>query len=275
MDYFDIFIRGCNPQEQLNYFIEEFSKADKKGISVKSFYLGCLKVVYEFEDDIKKQFNSDRTEIISLIEDLNHGLINFSDDYKPELSYEKKCEISFQEFNQKLKEIDKNNYKIDIRKYLTIPKKLTYWSYYISMQEIIEAKTYLDKAKKIIELSESEKSLNQVDFDSQEAIKTKNKIDNYFEAMHTKGWNYAFQTEEDYNIFSGLLIAYFTFQSYNLPDAIIKLKKRTKTRIANVLREIHKDLSEKTLRTDKEYFEIIRILNHFKNEVDLYRTLTK
>lgn len=93
-----------------------------------------------------------------------------------------------------------------------------------------------------------------------------------------QGWQYAFVSEQDYNLFTDLLTNFFEYKPYTLPETTIQLKRTCKTKVAKALGEIHKELSnENKLSTDKEYFKIIRVLNHFKNEteVDLYKALTR
>ena len=96
--------------------------------------------------------------------------------------------------------------------------------------------------------------------------------------LDKRGWQYAFVSEQDYNLFTDLLTNFFEYKPYTLPNTIIKLKRSCKTKVAKALGEIHKELSnEKKLSNDTEYFKIIRVLNHFKNETagDLYKALTR
>lgn len=93
-----------------------------------------------------------------------------------------------------------------------------------------------------------------------------------------KGWQYAFVSELDYNLFTDLLTNFFEYNPYTLPETTIQLKRTCKTKVAKALGEIHKELSnENKLSTDTEYFKIIRVLNHFKNETEgnLYKALTR
>jgi hypothetical protein len=92
----------------------------------------------------------------------------------------------------------------------------------------------------------------------------------------SKGWSYAFKTEEDINLFAKILSSYFHGISYVLPSNKIALQKRSKTRLAKILREIHYKKSPKeNLTTDTDFFEIIRILNLFEKEKDICHTLTR
>lgn len=93
-----------------------------------------------------------------------------------------------------------------------------------------------------------------------------------------KGWQYAFISEQDYNLFTDLLTNFFEYKSYTLPEKTIQLKRTCKTKLAKALGEIHKELSnENKLTTDTNYFKLIRVLNHFENETegDLYKALTR
>ncbi len=97
---------------------------------------------------------------------------------------------------------------------------------------------------------------------------TKKIILSTFENMDHKGWEYAFQSLNDYNFFVQILTCFFEYKPFTLPESTIQLKRTCKTKIAKVLGEIHKELSEKPLSSDREYFDIARLLNHFKKESD-------
>ena len=93
-----------------------------------------------------------------------------------------------------------------------------------------------------------------------------------------QGWQYAFVSEQDYNLFTDLLTNFFEYKPYTLPETIIQLKRTCKTKIAKALGEIHKELSnENKLSTDTKYFQLIRVLSHFEKETerDLYKALTR
>lgn len=98
-----------------------------------------------------------------------------------------------------------------------------------------------------------------------------------FNDMHDKGWAYAFLSESDFNSYVQLLTNFFEYKPQINSADEIKLKRNTKTRVATILRDIHKDLSEKELINDKPFFNLVRILNHFKHdsEKDLYKALTR
>jgi hypothetical protein len=109
---------------------------------------------------------------------------------------------------------------------------------------------------------------------------TKKTICESFKNMDKKGWEYAFINEKDYNQFTNILTSFFEYGYIveSLPETKIKLKKSCKTKVARVLGEIHKELSnEDILHTDTEYFKIIRILSRFETvkEEDLYKALTR
>ena len=91
------------------------------------------------------------------------------------------------------------------------------------------------------------------------------------------GWGYAFTSETDYNTFLNLLTNFFEYNSYTLPKTAIRLKIGCKTKLAITLNVIYKQLSEKALKSDKELFNIVRVLSHFKglSDTDIYKAMTK
>ena len=108
--------------------------------------------------------------------------------------------------------------------------------------------------------------------------RTKQLISETFENMDKQGWQYAFVSEQDYNLFADLLTNFFEYKPYTLPETTIQLKRTCKTKVAKALGEIHKELSnENKLSTDTNYFQLIRVLSHFEKETegDLYKALTR
>jgi hypothetical protein len=108
--------------------------------------------------------------------------------------------------------------------------------------------------------------------------RTKKKIIETITNIDKQGWQYAFASEQDYNLFTDLLTNFFEYKPYTLPETIIQLKRTCKTKVAKALGEIHKELSnENKLSTDTRYFQLIRVLSHFEKETksDLYKALTR
>ena len=108
--------------------------------------------------------------------------------------------------------------------------------------------------------------------------KTKQVISNELETIDkTMGWGYAFTNETDYKTFLDLLTCFFEYKPYSIPQQTIRLKRDCKTRFAKELRPIHKDLSEKPLKSDIEFFNLIKTLNHFKdlNDNEIYQAITR
>ena len=154
---------------------------------------------------------------------------------------------------------------------------LNEWQYptKIEQQAVESVRSYLVEQ---LEYWESElKNLPTQPIDKQQN-RTKQLIVESFENMDKKGWQYAFSTEQDYNLFANLLTNFFEYKDYSIPETAIQLKRSCKTKVAKALGEIHKELSnENKLSTDTEYFNIIKVLSHFQNEKqrDLYKALTR
>lgn len=114
--------------------------------------------------------------------------------------------------------------------------------------------------------------------DSVAAQRTRESILEKFDNMDKQGWKYVFNSVDDFNLFVNLLTKFFTLETFTLPQHEIKVKKGCKTRLARVLGEIHKELSNNDkLSNDTEYFNLIRILSPFKCEVQdkLYKAITR
>jgi len=136
---------------------------------------------------------------------------------------------------------------------------------YISQIEVLEYinKISSNKAPQPININES---------------RTKKIISETISNIDKQGWEYAFFSEYDYNLFAEVLTNFFEDKPYKLPETPIQLKRTCKTKLAKALGEIHKELSnEDKLSTDNNYFQIIRTLNHFEKvkKGDLYKALTR
>lgn len=97
-----------------------------------------------------------------------------------------------------------------------------------------------------------------------EQNRTKQVIAETFENMDKKGWQYAFSTDQDYNLFTDLLTNFFEYKDYSIPETAIQLKRTCKTKVAKALGEIHAELGENPLNSDIEYFKIVKVLNHYR-----------
>ena len=101
-------------------------------------------------------------------------------------------------------------------------------------------------------------------------------IKQHIEDIDNEGWQYSFHNENDYNAFTLLLTAYFEQREYSLPAEVIKLKRNSKTKFAKALGEILRELGNKDkLKEETGYFDIIRKLNHFENDSDIYKAITR
>lgn len=91
------------------------------------------------------------------------------------------------------------------------------------------------------------------------------------------GWSYAFTNETDFNLFLDLLACFFSFQPYDIPKTTIKLKRGSLSRLARVLNPIHKELSERFLRNDVEFYKLLRILTPVEKMTDteIYKAITR
>jgi hypothetical protein len=171
-----------------------------------------------------------------------------------------KLELVLNERKMKLKQGYVNSSKDEEQRYRKILKE---W--------FADEKRFLDEITPLLKaLPPQPISINE--------SRTKKVICETFNNIDKQGWQYAFVSEQDYNLFTDLLTNFFEYKPYTLPETTIQLKRDCKTKVAKALGEIHKELSnENKLSTDTEYFKIIRVLNHFKNETegDLYKALTR
>ncbi len=118
-----------------------------------------------------------------------------------------------------------------------------------------EKKTSYNFSQLIIEKSPTDKQ-----------SRTKSLLLEKFKTMHNIGWNYAFQSETDFNTFVDLLTSFFEQKEYTLPLEIAT-KNRITTKLASTIGDIYSELGE-TLKTDSEFLKLIKILSCFKKKAD-------
>jgi len=171
-----------------------------------------------------------------------------------------KLELVLNERKMKLKQGYVNSSKDEEQRYRKILKE---W--------FADEKRFIDEVTPLV------KSLPPQPISVNES-RTKKVIFETITNIDKKGWQYAFVSEQDYNLFTDLLTNFFEYKPYTLPETIIHLKRTCKTKVAKALGEIHKELSnENILITDTKYFQLIRVLSHFEKETegDLYKALTR
>lgn len=121
------------------------------------------------------------------------------------------------------------------------------------------------------------KPTKKVTFYLDNEARTKAIIEEAFKNAHSDGWEYAFNNEDEYKNYVSILVNFFTNTPQTLPSHVFHLKMKTKTNVAQALRSIHKELGQVELINDEQYFDIIRLLNHFQKVENktLYKMLTR
>lgn len=102
----------------------------------------------------------------------------------------------------------------------------------------------------------------------------KDRIKEFFVTIDTSGWKYVFSNEQDFNKLIGILVQHFDSKKLNTLTSI-KVKTNCKTKLALMLKEIHKEFGSTKLKQDTQFFEIIKSISIFKNEADLYKTISR
>ena len=98
-------------------------------------------------------------------------------------------------------------------------------------------------------------------------IKTVKNIKNTFNSIDLeKEWEYCFTTEEDFNEYTTILADYFNSNTKVSSQKIqIQAIKGTKSKTAAILRKIYNESTEKKLKGNNDFFEIVKILSTFKD----------
>lgn len=109
----------------------------------------------------------------------------------------------------------------------------------------------------------------------QEPSPTRDLIFSIINSVDNKGWEYAFRSENDLNTFTELLTCYFEQREYVITPDIIRLRKGSQTQMATRIKEIHKELSDRPLKGDDAFFDIVRKLYPFNEIRNLYKTISR
>ena len=144
---------------------------------------------------------------------------------------------------------------------------------------IADANYYSFLKKELSSLDTSKTKENETENTNSLISKEKDKIIKELNAIDKNGWSYAFTSEDDFNTFVELLTNYFQQNEFEIPTETIKLKHKCKTKLAKAFNPIHTNLGhdDKKLKSDFEFFKLIRVLNHFKNltDSDIYNAITR
>jgi hypothetical protein len=140
----------------------------------------------------------------------------------------------------------------------------------ISTKDIDQIHLYFKTIKNTIETSIIEildKPKSNLDDKDDLYLKTVKNIKNTFNSIDLeKEWEYCFTNEEDFNTYTTILADYFNPDTkVNSQNIQIQAIKGTKSKTAKILRKIYNESTEKKLRGNNDYFEIVKILSTFKD----------
>lgn len=164
-------------------------------------------------------------------------------------------------------------YVIDYNNTILSKKELYELGYYSGIVDKVEE--LVNKYPNIFTKGKIKDERSDNSIDNTTNSKTLDLIKEKIEAIDDNGWKYSFIKENDYKTFTNLLTSYFEQEKYTLPDEVIKLQRRCKTRLAKALGEILRELGDGKLKEHSEYFDIIKKLNHFEKERDIYKAITR
>ena len=140
----------------------------------------------------------------------------------------------------------------------------------ISNKDIDQIHLYFKTIKNTIEttiLEEFDKPKLNLEDKDELYYKTIKTIKDTFNTIDLeKEWEYCFTTEEDFNKYTTILTDYFNLnKKVNSQKIQIKAIKGTKSKTAKILRKIYNESTEKKLRGNNDFFEIVKILSTFKD----------
>ncbi|MDB4648933.1 hypothetical protein OAF64_02950 [Crocinitomicaceae bacterium] len=271
INYSELILEGFfienNRKYLSNYFFRESKAANDKGYEFEEFYSGINIVLRHWEDKVKRKVIERKKELHLMLSEAKNKTLAYSDLDGKSIEQKRKDTISFCEgelSHENSFEIGNMSFSIDLNKLTN--GKVIYSLNRFQFNSIIEA----------VKEAESRTKTPFVDKSKQESSKT---YDTIFEIINgidgDKGWEYAFRSREDLDKFIELLTCFFEQRKYKLPDEVIRLRKGSKTRMATRVNEIYKELSDRPLKGDNEFLDILRILHPFSHTSDLYKTISR
>lgn len=153
------------------------------------------------------------------------------------------------------------------KSFIDIIENILYRYSYQSKEEqqaLNEVKPFL-----IEHLEDLKKELHPVELNSltKENSRTKDFIFNQFSKMDSQGIDFAFRSQEDYEIFQNALVDYFEKEHCKVPKEI-RMRLRTKTRVSQVLYSIYNECGKSPLSSDYKFISIVRSLDVYKDQSD-------
>lgn len=89
------------------------------------------------------------------------------------------------------------------------------------------------------------------------------------------GWSVFFHLEADFRSFLNLLLDFFKGKQADQTVEVIRTKKRTKTKMGNLLGRIHFKLSMKEVQSDIGFLNLVRKIDAFESEKNIAKCLTR
>lgn len=88
------------------------------------------------------------------------------------------------------------------------------------------------------------------------------------EKIDSKGWQYVFKSENDFNMFVDILALYFNTGEFKDENNSIENNRGSITRFAHSLNNIYIELGQHPLKGDIKFLNICRVIKDFKNKTD-------
>lgn len=277
MNYLEIVLQGYfndNNREFLEkYFFREFKKAEKEQFfEAVEFFNGCLNVIEGWEKHLQDKVFERQRELHLMLNHAKNGTLSYAE--LEGKTIEKKQNETIEYCENELKNVRPDG--IGSLSFNVHLNSLTNGriAYNMPYNELLVIKLAILKAFKKTQPNIESLPTEPISVNDN---RTKKVILEVFENMDKKGWQYAFVSEKDYNLFTDILTNFFEYKPFSLPESTIQLKRTCKTKIAKALGEIHAQLSENPLKSDIEYFKIIKVLNHFKrvSDFDLVKAMQR
>lgn len=81
-------------------------------------------------------------------------------------------------------------------------------------------------------------------------------------------WQYCFINEDDFNRYAQILANYFINKRVINSDLEIRVKRKTKSRLAKTLRKIYNYSTEEQLKDNQDFYKLLKVLSVFKHLSD-------
>jgi len=258
-------ITQINPDTWENYFARLFKKSETEFYEADEFFKGCLNIVEAIEKQITDRYQKRKSDLKTLFDKANNKTLIYEN--LEGTTYEQKRLETLYDVSMEISSMTENDFPV----YLGNAPAGGYYSFNHLQrvkEAIIKAHNAETNGDLINSLSNTTRIKSEISEDQPLNEKhSKEDLKHFFENVKPdEGWKYFFFNKTDYNRFIGLLHSMVNGYHFEEPTEPIQTKKGRKNSLRDVLKNIHREILNRTLRGDEEFYKVCRSIKILKDE---------